>query len=253
MSAVTQEQPAPRSSIFNDPKFRSTAIQVLLVLAIGWFVWRIIHNTQINLQSRNIASGYSFLWSTAGFGVNQALISYSEASSYGRALLVGFLNTLLVAAVGIILATILGFTLGIMRLSDDPTDDDSLLVDTGLVQRLLTNPGVLVFLVLSLLALAAERRLLSVSPLSGGQLAPAWGGASALWSEYLQGFHPASIGTAASPSARSVTAQFRASISASAVKRGPIIAGGPETSSIPSCERAASHSRRASSGTCGAR
>jgi general L-amino acid transport system permease protein len=117
MSAVTQEQPAPRSSIFNDPKFRSTAIQVLLVLAIGWFVWRIVHNTQINLQSRNIASGYSFLWSTAGFGVNQALISYSEASSYGRALLVGFLNTLLVAAVGIILATILGFTLGIMRLS----------------------------------------------------------------------------------------------------------------------------------------
>ncbi len=117
MSAVTQGQAAPRSSIFNDPKFRSTAIQFLLVLAIGWFVWRIVHNTQINLQSRNISSGFQFLWSTAGFGVNQALISYSEASSYGRALLVGFLNTLLVAAVGIICATILGFMIGIMRLS----------------------------------------------------------------------------------------------------------------------------------------
>jgi general L-amino acid transport system permease protein len=117
MTAVTQGQPAPRSSIFNDPKFRSIAIQILLVLAIGWFAWRIVHNTQINLQSRNIASGFQFLWSTAGFGVNQALISYSEASSYGRALLVGFLNTLLVAAVGIIFATLLGFMLGIMRLS----------------------------------------------------------------------------------------------------------------------------------------
>ena len=74
-------------------------------------------NTQINLENRNIASGFQFLWSTAGFGVNQALISYSEASSYGRALLVGFLNTLLVAGVGIVCATILGFVVGIMRLS----------------------------------------------------------------------------------------------------------------------------------------
>jgi GT2 family glycosyltransferase len=89
-------------------------------------------------------------------------------------------------------------TVGTHHATDDPTDDDSLLVDTGLVQRLLTNPGVLVFLVLTVIAVAAERRLLSVSPLSGGQLAPAWGGASALWSEYLQGFHPAGIGTAAS-------------------------------------------------------
>jgi general L-amino acid transport system permease protein len=117
MSAVTQGQQSARSSIVNDPKFRSVAIQLLLVLAIGWFVWVIARNTQINLQNRNIASGFQFLWSTAGFGVNQALISYSEASSYGRALLVGFLNTLLVAGVGIVCATIVGFILGIMRLS----------------------------------------------------------------------------------------------------------------------------------------
>jgi general L-amino acid transport system permease protein len=117
MSAVSQGQQSARSSIVNDPKFRSLAIQLLLVLAIGWFVWVIARNTQINLQNRNIASGFRFLWSTAGFGVNQALISYSEASSYGRALLVGFLNTLLVAGVGIVCATILGFVIGIMRLS----------------------------------------------------------------------------------------------------------------------------------------
>jgi GT2 family glycosyltransferase len=82
--------------------------------------------------------------------------------------------------------------------TDDPTDDDSLLVDTGLVQRLLTNPGVLLFLVLTAITLVAERSLLSTNPLGGGALVPAWGGASGLWSEYLQGFHPAGIGSAAS-------------------------------------------------------
>jgi GT2 family glycosyltransferase len=80
----------------------------------------------------------------------------------------------------------------------DPFDDDSLLVDTGLVQRVLTNPGVLLFLVLTTIALVAERSLLSSSPLGGGALVPAWGGASGLWAEYLQGFHPAGIGTSAS-------------------------------------------------------
>src|ERR1051325_5915798 len=94
MSAVTQGQQSARSSIVNDPKFRSLALQLLLVRAIGWFVWVIARNTQINLQNRNIASGFQFLWSTAGFGVNQALISYTEASSYGRALVVGVLKPL---------------------------------------------------------------------------------------------------------------------------------------------------------------
>jgi GT2 family glycosyltransferase len=82
--------------------------------------------------------------------------------------------------------------------TEDPSDDDSLLVDSGLVQRLLTNPGVLLFLVLTVIALVAERSLLGGTPLGGGALVPAWGGASGLWQEYLQGFHPASIGTSAS-------------------------------------------------------
>ncbi len=82
--------------------------------------------------------------------------------------------------------------------TDDPTDDDSMLVDSGIVQRVLTNPGVLLFLALTTIALVAEHSLLSSSPLGGGALVPAWGGASGLWSEYLQGFHPAGIGTAAS-------------------------------------------------------
>src|SRR5262249_61940628 len=71
--------------------------------------------------------------------------------------------------------------------TDDPTEDDSLLVDTGMAQRVLTNPGVLLFVVLTAIALVAERSLLSTSPLGGGALVTAWGGASGLWSEYLQG------------------------------------------------------------------
>jgi GT2 family glycosyltransferase len=81
--------------------------------------------------------------------------------------------------------------------TEDPTDDDSLLVDTGIVQRVISNPGVLLFLVLTTIALVAERSLLSSSPLGGGALVPAWGGSSDLWAEYVQGFHPAGIGTAA--------------------------------------------------------
>jgi GT2 family glycosyltransferase len=82
--------------------------------------------------------------------------------------------------------------------TDDPSDDDSLLVDTGLVQRLLTNPGVLLFLTLTVVALVAERSLLGSTPLGGGALVPAWGGVAGLWQEYLQGFHTVSIGTSAS-------------------------------------------------------
>ena len=82
--------------------------------------------------------------------------------------------------------------------TDDPSDDDSLLVDTGLAQRVLTSPGVLLFVTLTVVALVAERSLLGFTPLGGGALVPAWGGASGLWHEYVQGFHPVGVGTAAS-------------------------------------------------------
>jgi GT2 family glycosyltransferase len=86
-------------------------------------------------------------------------------------------------------------TAGAHHATDDPTEDDSLLIDTGLAQRILTHPGVALFLGLTLVALVAERSLLSGGPLGGGALVPAWGGASGLWHEYLQGFHPSGIGS----------------------------------------------------------
>ncbi len=73
-----------------------------------------------------------------------------------------------------------------------------MLVDNGLAQRILSNPGVLLVAGLTLIALIAERSLLAAGTLTGGALTPAWGGVSGLWHEYLQGFHPAGIGSASS-------------------------------------------------------
>ena len=89
-------------------------------------------------------------------------------------------------------------TAGSHHATDDPDEADFLLTDTGLAQRILTNPGVLLFLALTVVALVAERSLLGSGPLGGGALLPAWGGAAALWHEYLQGFHPVGIGSGTS-------------------------------------------------------
>ncbi len=89
---------------------------------------------------------------------------------------------------------------GAHHASADPTEDDSMLVDNGLGRRLLTSPSLLTFIALLAIALAAGRSLIGSGPLGGGSLVPAWGGASDLWSSYLQSFHPAGIGsTAAAP------------------------------------------------------
>ena len=89
-------------------------------------------------------------------------------------------------------------TAGSHHATDDPSDDDYMLVDNGLAQRILTHPGVLLVAGLTVVALIAERSLLGAGTLTGGALTPAWGGASGLWQEYLQGFHPAGIGSASS-------------------------------------------------------
>ncbi len=89
---------------------------LVAVLALG--AW-LISNTLDNLARRGIASGLDFLGTSAGFGIAQSLIDYSEASSFGRAFLVGLLNTLLVSAIGIAIATALGFAIGMARLSSN--------------------------------------------------------------------------------------------------------------------------------------
>lgn len=106
-------------AIWNDPRFRAWFFQALALGIVGAFFWFIASNLVENLSRLNVASGFGFLQHTAGFGISQTLIEYSEASTYGRAFLVALLNTLLVAVLGIILTSILGFLIGIARLSSN--------------------------------------------------------------------------------------------------------------------------------------
>lgn len=105
------------SSIVNDPQIRGIFYQVLTVVLLLIFCGMIFQNTVHNLQKAHIASGFGFLNGRAGFDIGQSLIAYSSDSTYARALLVGILNTLEVAVVGIITASIVGFIVGIARLS----------------------------------------------------------------------------------------------------------------------------------------
>ncbi|WP_321504570.1 amino acid ABC transporter permease [Breoghania sp.] len=107
------------ASFINNPVVRSTFYQLVVVGLIIFFGWQIIHNTAVNLERQNIASGFGFLDNTAGFGIIQTMVEYSETSDYGRALLVGFLNTVLVAFIGVLFATIIGFVVGVARLSSN--------------------------------------------------------------------------------------------------------------------------------------
>ena len=120
---VTRQTSARNGMSFMDllyePKSRGIIFQVLLALAIVWFGYEIVNNTIVNLQKQNTASGFDFLGRTAGFDISQSLIEYSNTMSYGRAFWVGLLNTLLVAILGIVFATILGFLIGIGRLSSN--------------------------------------------------------------------------------------------------------------------------------------
>ena len=117
MSTIAQAAPPGRASILNDPKVRGIAYQVVLVAVVGFVIYAAATNAIDNLRAAKIASGFGFLNSTSGFDVNQTLVPYGATSTYGRAFVVGLLNTLLVAAIGVVLATFVGFIMGVARLS----------------------------------------------------------------------------------------------------------------------------------------
>jgi general L-amino acid transport system permease protein len=109
-----------RVAFYNDPRVRSVAYQIALCAIIGFLVYAAARNAIVNLERAHIASGFGFWDTTAGFDISQALIHFdSQASTYGDAFWVGLLNTLLIAGLGIVLATILGFIVGIARLSSN--------------------------------------------------------------------------------------------------------------------------------------
>ena len=106
-----------RLAVINRPKVRSTAYQLLFLALLIWLGVEFALNAKANLEAQRMSRGFGFLGNTAGFNINMSLISFQESDTYGRVFLVGLLNTLLVAGLGILLATVLGFIVGIARLS----------------------------------------------------------------------------------------------------------------------------------------
>jgi len=106
-----------RLAVINRPKVRSTAYQLLFLALLIWLGVEFALNAKANLEAQRMSTGFGFLGNTAGFNINMSLISFQESDTYGRVFLVGLLNTLLVAGLGILLATVLGFVIGIARLS----------------------------------------------------------------------------------------------------------------------------------------
>lgn len=104
---------------WHDPDKRALVYQFILLVLVGLLAFYLVSNTLSNLKRQNIATGFGFLKKEAAFEIGESLIPYSAANTYARALLVGVLNTLRVAVIGMVLTVILGTLIGIARLSSN--------------------------------------------------------------------------------------------------------------------------------------
>ncbi len=143
-----------------------TAIRLALrgtaLAAIAIALWFVVRNVHDNLAARGLSLGFGFLWQEAGFGISFHLIDYSEASSYGRAFLVGLTNTILVAAAGIVGATLIGFAVGILRLSPNWAVSRLALMYVELVRNLPLLLHILIWHVAVMRSLPPVRASLSI-------------------------------------------------------------------------------------------
>ncbi|MCP5156900.1 MAG: amino acid ABC transporter permease [Ectothiorhodospiraceae bacterium] len=121
--AVVFDEGAPTQSrstfarIVNDETNRSVFYQIVVFGLIAWVAWYLFTNTAHNLETRGMSSGFGFLGSTAGFSIAWTVIPYEPTNSYGYVFLVGIVNTLVVSLTAIVFTTILGFFIGVFRLS----------------------------------------------------------------------------------------------------------------------------------------
>ena len=107
------------SKLWNDKDSRSVILQIVsFAIILGFFAF-VVNNAVINMAEQGKDINFTFLFDTASYDINQTLIAYDSRSTHFMVGLVGLLNTLLIAVFGIILATILGFILGVMRLSNN--------------------------------------------------------------------------------------------------------------------------------------
>ena len=116
---IQEDNASKAIPFYNDPKKRSILFQIGTLLMVGLLTFYLISNTITNLEKQSIATGIGFLQKEAAFEIGESAIAYSAADTYGRALVVGFLNTLIVSFVGIIISILLGTVLGVARLSSN--------------------------------------------------------------------------------------------------------------------------------------
>jgi len=116
---VQENKTVTLGSLWRDKKTRGIILQIIAVIGILLFIGNIVSNTVENLDRLGVKVGFDFLTEPANYDINQTLIAYDSSDSHFRAGLVGLLNTLLVAACGIVVATVFGFTAGVLRLSNN--------------------------------------------------------------------------------------------------------------------------------------
>ncbi|WP_370592218.1 amino acid ABC transporter permease [Reinekea sp. G2M2-21] len=102
---------------WRDPEKRALVFQAIFLAFVLFIGYSLVRNTMANLEAQGIASGFGFLSTNTGFAIAESLIEYDESSTYLQSFFVGLSNTILVSVIGIFFATILGFIMGIARLS----------------------------------------------------------------------------------------------------------------------------------------
>jgi len=118
--ASARAKPKEQFNLFHDERVRSVFYQFLTACTVGWLAWYLITNTAHNLEVRGMNTGFDFLSATAGFDTDFKLLEYKPGvGTYGRIFLIGCINTLLVSFIAIIASTILGFFVGVLRLSSN--------------------------------------------------------------------------------------------------------------------------------------
>jgi general L-amino acid transport system permease protein len=121
MSSIDlKPKPQDATPFWNDPVKRGLMVQAALIALLLFVVWAAWRNMSANMSARGLVFGWDYLSRTANFAIGESLISFAPTDNYGRALLVGLLNTMRIAIVGIVLTTILGIALGVMRLTTNP-------------------------------------------------------------------------------------------------------------------------------------
>jgi len=119
-SELVHVKPQEKFDFFNDERVRSVFYQLLTAGFVGWFIWYLVSNTAQNLEVRGMKSGFGFMGVEAGFDTDFKLIEYTPGiGTYGDIFLIGILNTLYISLLAIIAMTILGFVIGVLRLSSN--------------------------------------------------------------------------------------------------------------------------------------